>query len=372
MLFKEVIGQDSIKENLIQTVLNDRISHAQLFHGKLGAGTFALALAYAQFIFCHNKQETDSCGTCPSCLKIKNLSHPDLHFSFPVQLEAKKKTSDSFVQEWREMVIENPYSSEQNWYRKNGNENKKGLIGVDESAEISKKISLKAYEGGYKISILWLAENMNAAAANKLLKLIEEPPNNTLIFLCVENLESILPTILSRTQVIKLASLSDLIIAKNLEEKHNLDSQRAIEIASYVNGDYSVALNELTLGDEGNFFFENFVSWMRLCFKKDVAGAVKFVAEIQKMGKEKQKAFLLFVLSIFQKSLVGNFVGMESVKTSESQKAFIKNFMPYIHERNIGHLHEIMSEAHYHIDRNANAKILFLDLSFNLFKLIKK
>ena len=213
---------------------------------------------------------------------------------------------------------------------------------------------------------------MNAAAANKLLKLIEEPPENTLIFLCVENLEVILSTILSRTQVVRLAHLSDIEIADYLKEKHQLDTQRAIEIASYVNGDLSIAINELTKGDQGSFFFDNFVNWMRLCFKKDVAGAVKFVAEVQKMGKEKQKAFLLFVLSIFQKSLSGNFVGIESIKTSEEQKKFIQNFMPYIHERNIERLHKKMSEAYYHIDRNANAKILFLDLSFDLFKLIKK
>jgi DNA polymerase III subunit delta' len=372
MLFSEVIGQNTIKQQLVQTVLNDRIPHAQLFHGKLGAGTFAIALAYAQFVFCSNKQESDSCGSCPSCLKIKNLSHPDLHFTFPVQLETKKKTSDAFVQEWREMIVQNAYSSEQDWYRKNGNENKKGLIGVDESAEISKKISLKSYEGGYKVSIIWLAENMNTASANKLLKLIEEPPNNTLIFLCVENLDSILPTILSRTQIIRLSQLSDVEIANELVAKHNLDEQRAYEISSYVGGDYSQALNELTQGGEGVFYFESFVSWMRLCFKKDVAGAVRFVAEVKKMGKEKQKAFLLYVLSIFQKSLIGNFVGIDNIKTSEEQKKFIQNFMPYVHERNISHLHKIMSEAHYNIDRNANAKILFLDLSFDLFKLIKK
>ena len=139
MQFNEVIGQNKIKEKLIQTVVSDRISHAQLFHGKLGTGSFSLAFAYAKYIFCTKKKETDSCGSCPSCLKIENLSHPDLHFSFPVQLEAKKKNSDAFIQEWREMIIDNPYSSEQDWYRKNGNENKKGIIGVDESSEISKK-----------------------------------------------------------------------------------------------------------------------------------------------------------------------------------------------------------------------------------------
>ncbi len=372
MQFKEIIGQDAIKKNLIQTVDAKRISHAQLFHGKLGYGSFALALAYTQYIFCTNKTPHDSCGNCASCLKINQLSHPDVHFSFPVQLESKKKTSDDFVSEWREMIQNSAYSSEQDWYHKNGNENKKGLIGVDESKRIAEKISLKSYEGGYKVSLFWLAENMNVAAANKLLKLIEEPPERTLIFLCAENIENILPTILSRTQVIKVSPLNDTQISQGLVEIFGAENQRAIEIASYVNGDFSLATNELEMGEEKSFYFDSFVSWMRLCFKKDVAGAVKFVGEVQKMGKEKQKAFLLFVLSVFQKSLIGNFVGMKSVKATEDQKKFIQNFMPYIHERNIGHLHEIMSEAYYHIDRNANAKILFLDLSFDLFKLIKK
>jgi len=372
MQFKDIIRQDAVKKNLIQTVVTDRISHAQLFHGKLGYGSFALALAYAQYIFCTQKTPEDSCGECASCLKIGQLSHPDVHFSFPVQLEAKKKTSDDFLPSWREMIQRSPYSSEQDWYHHTENENKKGLIGVDESKRIAEKISLKSYEGGYKVSVFWLAENMNAAAANKLLKLIEEPPEKTLIFLVAESIESILPTILSRTQLTKIGPLSDSQVVEGLVNKMGASEQRATEIASYVNGDFSAALNELEMGEQKSFYFDNFVSWMRLCFKKDVAGAVKFVAEVQKMGKEKQKAFLLFVLSLFQKSLMGNFVGINNVKATEEQKKFIQNFMPYIHERNISHLHEIMSEAYYHIDRNANAKILFLDLSFDLFKLIKK
>ncbi|MGB1040776.1 MAG: ATP-binding protein [Flavobacteriales bacterium] len=371
MLFKEVVGQNNLKEKLINTVNSDRISHAQMFQGKLGYGIFPLALAYAQYVFCENKTNGDSCGTCPSCLKINTLTHPDLHFSFPVQILGNMNKSDDFLAQWREMMVENPYSTEQDWYFKNDNEKKKGIIGVKESEAIFNKLSLKSYEGGYKVLIIWLAENMNIPSANKLLKLIEEPPKDTLIFLCVEDLEFILPTIISRTQIVKLNPISDEEIVQSLTEK-GFDKEKASEITSYVSGSFSSALSEISSGDSQSFYFDSFVSWMRLCFKKDVAGAIKFVAEVQKMGKEKQKTFLLFVLSIFQKSLIGNFVGLEQVKTSDSHKAFIKNFMPYIHERNIAKLHEIMSEAHYHIDRNANAKILFLDLSFNLFKLIKK
>ncbi len=372
MLFNEVIGQEGIKENLIQTVVNDRISHAQMFQGNLGSGSFSLALAYAQFVFCSNKQENDSCGVCPSCLKINTLTHPDLHFSFPVQILGNKKKSDDFITEFREMMITNPYSTEQDWYGKNDNENKKGIIGVDESKELFKKLSLKSYEGGYKVAIIWLAENMNIAAANKLLKLIEEPPEKTLIFLVVEDLEKILATIISRAQIIRLKSLSEEQITRQLVNFHGVDEAKATEVSTYVNGDFALALHEVSTLDNSQAFFELFVAWMRLCFKKDVGGAVAFSTNAQKLGKEKQKAFLLFVLNVFQKSLIGNFAGIENVKTTPSHKDFIAKFMLYVHERNIEALHTEMSEAHYHIDRNANPKILFLDLSFTLFKLIKK
>jgi DNA polymerase-3 subunit delta' len=372
MLFQEVIGQNSIKEKIIHTVLNDRISHAQLFHGKLGAGTFAMALALSRFVFCSSKTKTDSCGTCPSCLKINSLTHPDLHFSFPVQLLKNRETADDFIALWREMILANPYSNEQDWYAKNDNENKKGIIGVKESESVFKKLNMKSYEGGYKICIFWLAENMNTPSANKLLKLIEEPPDRTLLFLVAEDIQQILPTILSRTQVVKFNTLSEKEMVETMVRTNEVTQDKAIEIASYVNGDYSLALNEIAKKESANVFFDMFVQWMRLCFKKDVAGAVSFSADAQKLGKEKQKAFLLFVLNIFQKSLVGSHLGMDAVKTSETYKDFIQKFMTYIHERNIESLHTEMSEAHYHIDRNANSKILFLDLSFTLFKLIKK
>lgn len=372
MLFEEIIGQEAIKENLIKTAQSERISHAQLFHGKLGAGTFPMALAYAQYIFCTHKKESDACGTCPSCLKIKTLTHPDLHFSFPVQILGNMKKADDFIGLWREMILENPYSGEQDWYEKNDNENKKGIIGVDESLEIFKKLSRKSYEGGYKIYIIWLAENMNNASGNKLLKLIEEPPDNTLIFLVSEDLEQILPTILSRTQIIKLKNLTEKEISDKLLSEGQIDESRALEIAGYVSGDYSLALREIAKQEDSNAFFELFVTWMRLCFKKDVGGAVSFATQAQKLGKEKQKAFLLYVLTLFQKSLVGNFVGIDQIKTSSKHKEFIQKFMPFVHQNNMEALHSEMSEAYYHIDRNANAKILFLDLSFTLFKLIKK
>ena len=370
MLFKDVVGQEAIKIQLVQSVTRDRISHAQLFYGKEGLGKFPLALAYAQFILCQNKNDYDSCGICPSCLKSKNLSHPDITFSFPVQILDGKKTSDIFIKEWREMMLENSYSTESDWYKKNGNEKKKGIIGVDESKNILKKLSLKSFEGGYKIHVIWLAENMNDSAANKLLKIIEEPPKNTLIILLVGEIESILQTIISRTQRVNLQNILEEEIKNSLIEKKNISSSKASEIASYVNGNYSYALEQTENHSDENF--DLFVSWMRLCFKKDIPGAIAFTTEIQKLGKEKQKTFLLFTLSIFQKSLTGNFTGMENVKTAATHKKFIENFMPYVHLKNMEELHQQMTDAYYHIDRNANAKILFLDLSFILFRLIKK
>jgi len=372
MLFQEVVGQEAIKTQLAQSVTNERISHAQLFYGKEGTGNFALALAYAQYIFCQNKQDYDSCGICPSCKKTAKLEHPDLTFSFPVQILGSKKTSDIFLTEWRQMMVENKYATEADWYKVNGNEKKKGIIGVDESAQVYKKLKLKSFEGGYKIHIIWLAENMNVAAANKLLKVIEEPPQKTLIILLVNNIENILQTIISRTQITVLQNIPEEEIAQALIKKHQVPSQKAMEISHFVNGSFSDALAQIDTGNDTEEYFELFVSWMRLCFKKDIPGAVNFAAEIAKLGKEKQKTFLLFTLSIFQKSLIGSFTGIENAKTSPAHQGFIEKFMPFVHTRNMEELHQQMTDAHYHVERNANAKILFLDLSFILFRLIKK
>lgn len=371
MFFKDVIGQNKVKQILLESVKSNRISHAQMFLGDEGYGGLPLAISFAQYILCSDKKEDDSCGECASCKKVQHLSHPDLHFSFPIQLSAKEKSSDVFLPEWKEMILYNPYTEEEDWYAKTGNENKQGVIGKDESQSVFKKLQLKSYEGGYKIMIIWLADKMNAAAANKLLKLIEEPPNKTLFLLTAKNLESILPTIISRTQVTKLSKISNSDIITGLVN-YDVESDVAEGISNYVNGDFSQALKQVKGNVHDAEYYEFFVKWMRICFSRDVAQAIEISNELSGIGREKQKSFLEFSLDLFQKSLRGNFIGLNNIKINPNHAAFISKFMPFVTPNNIEAIHELLTKAYYHIDRNANPKILFLDLSFKLFTVIKK
>ena len=371
MLFKEVIGQNKVKQMLIESVNTDRISHAQMFLGNEGYGALPLSIAYAQYVLCTNKANNDSCGECASCKKVVNLSHPDLHFSFPIQLSAKEKSSDVFLPEWKEMMLSNPYSEEEDWYTKTGNENKQGVIGKDESQSVFKKLQLKSYEGNYKIMIIWLADKMNASAANKLLKLIEEPPNKTLFLLTAKSIEHILPTIISRTQITKLPKLSVNEITEGLA-KREIDNETASNTANFVEGDFAQALKQIKGSVNDAEYYDFFVKWMRICFSRDVALAIEISNELSAIGREKQKSFLEFSLEIFQKSLRGNFIGLNNIKINPNQVGFISKFMPFITPNNALAIHEHLTDAHYHIDRNANPKILFLDLSFKLFTVIKK
>lgn len=371
MLFKDVVGQDSIKQVLIDSVKNDRISHAQLFYENEGNGAFQLAMAYARYVLCANKQEQDACGECGSCVKISQLAHPDLHFSFPIQLSAKGKTSDTALTEWKELVKTTPYFTENDWYKKLGNENKKGVIGKDESEQILKKLQLKSFEGNYKIVIMFGAHAMNTSAANKLLKLIEEPANRTLFLLTTTSLETILPTILSRTQIAKLKKPKPESIVEFLQ-KNGAPLDKANAIGFYVNGNVAEAVQLYKGEDPSEEYFNLFMAWMRICFSRDVGKSIEFSADIASLGREKQKGFLSFCLTVFQKSLAGNFLSIDNVKINPAQKGFMEKFMPFITPANAMRLHETLTDAHYHVDRNANAKILFLDVSFKLFSLIKR
>jgi DNA polymerase-3 subunit delta' len=371
MLFKEVIGQNKVKKMLIESVNSDRISHAQMFLGDEGFGGMPLSIAYAQYILCTDKANNESCSECASCKKVSNLSHPDLHFSFPIQLSAKEKSSDVFLPEWKEMMLGNPYSEEEDWYAKTGNENKQGVIGKDESQSVFKKLQLKSYEGNYKIMIIWLADKMNASAANKLLKLLEEPPNKTLFLLTAKNIENILPTIISRTQITKLPKLSINEITKALISKE-VESETASDTANFVDGDFAQALKQIKGSLNDAEYYNFFVKWMRICFSRDVALSVEISNELSAIGREKQKSFIAFSLDIFQKSLRGNFIGLNNIKVNPNHVGFISKFMPFITPNNALAIHEYLTNAYYHIDRNANPKILFLDLSFKLFTVIKK
>jgi len=239
MLFKEIIGQEEVKKRLINAVKENRISHAQLFLGKEGFGTLALAIAYAQYICCENKLANDSCGVCSSCIKYQKLVHPDLHFVFPVATNAvvkKKPISNHFLPQWRASLLNDYYLSYKSWQEKIETGNKQLLITKDESIDILKKLNLKTYESAYKIMIIWYPEKFNIASANKLLKILEEPPEKTLFILVAQETEKIINTILSRTQLIKINQINAVALQQAIIKKYQLTEDEALSIAKLADG----------------------------------------------------------------------------------------------------------------------------------------
>jgi DNA polymerase III subunit delta' len=367
--FKDVIGQGEVKAFLLDEVKNNRISHAQLFAGKAGYGGLPLALAFAGYLFCENKGERDSCGVCPACQKVKHLQHPDLHFSFPTVLALGNK-SDQFLSDWREMVGKNPYFGLNQWTFHVDEKGRKPVIGTDESQEIIKKLSLKSFEGGYKVMIIWMAEEMNATCANKLLKILEEPPAKTLFILLVEHMDLLLSTIISRTQLVKIPRLSDQDIAQELQAQTGMDLSLAASTASLADGDWMEATQLLGEQVEKDVNRTLFITCMRVCYKKDVLAMINWAEQVSGLTREGQKNLLKYSLHMFRQSLLNNYVGKEITKVSPEEAEFLKNFARFITGNNIREFMQEFSDAHYHLERNANAKILFTDLCFKVMRYI--
>ncbi len=380
MKFSEVVGQQHIKSHLVNTVKNGRISHTQLFIGKAGSGILALALSYAKEILCHSyPKEGDAYLNCAN--KVSKLNHPDLHFVYPVNSNENVKTypiSDNFSSEWREFVLKNPYASLYDWLQFIGIEKKQGNISKYEAQNISKKLSLKAYEGGYKVMIIWMADKMNNECANKILKLVEEPPEKTVLLLLTEEEQNILGTIQSRCQKLHIPLLAENDIAGQLVDKQNIVSNLAKKISHQANGDYNKALH-IIANDSNDIAFENlFVFWVRTAFKaKGNKGAINDLMDwsenIAKEGRETQKKFLSYCLEIFRQALLKNYKA-DSLLYFESHdgKFSLDKFAPFVHQNNIFEITEALEEAEYHIERNGNAKIIFTDLSIQLTRLIHK
>ncbi len=375
MQFKEVVGHKYIKEKLIYTVKENRVSHAQLFLGPEGSGNLALAIAYAQYLSCDNKQENDSCGVCPSCLKYKKLVHPDLHFVYPVATSKSVKkdpVSDDYIEQWRETIIENPYINQNRWYEIIDVENKQGIINKNESVEILRKLNLKTFESDYKIMIIWLPEKMNAYAANKLLKLIEEPPEKTLFLLVSENSELIIPTILSRTQLIKIPKIDQESMLSALTDQLGLDPQKANDIVHLANGNFFEAQNILYKTDEEHYNFEQFTTLMRLSYQRKIIDLIEWVDEISRLGREKQKGFLIYSLRLIRENFMLNIQNKDMVYLTQKEFAFSEKFSQFINQENINQLYQVLNRAHADIEMNAYNKIVFLDMALQVVKLIRK
>ena len=376
MLFSQIIGHEDIKKKLIQSVKENRIAHAQLFLGPEGTGKLALAIAYAQYINCTNKRENDSCGECPSCKKFNALAHPDLHFIFPSTTNKNVKKdpeSDLFLTEWREYLTScDCYASLPNWYNALDIENKQGLINVRDASTIIRKLNLKSYEAEYKVVIIWMAERLNTEAANRLLKLVEEPPEKTLFILVSENQEELLMTIRSRTVLMKIPKLTYNDVCEALVNKFNCNAENAHNAAVLSNGNWILATNYVDNQDEEKIYFTFFQKWMRYCFKFNAPELIDFIAnDIKSLGREKQKEFLAYGLNLFHNALFINNGLINNVLLPEDEKAFLKNFAPFISNNNIDLITELFEESIRQIERNGNAQLIFLDDSFKIFNYFK-
>ena len=374
MLFSEIIGQEHIINHLKTSADNGRIPHAQLFIGNEGSGTLATAIAYAQYLLCINNEGATACN-----LKCNNLAHPDLHFSFPVATNDKVKkhpVSNLFLSDWRNFIKEQPYGSLFNWFQYIGIEKKQGQIGVDEAEQIVKSLQLKAYEGGYKVMIIWMAEKMNTSAANKLLKLLEEPPEKTVFILIAEDQEQIINTILSRCQVLHFPVLSESDITDALMDRNSSFPAEASKIAHQAEGNFNKAVH-LLKHDSNDLIFEQwFVLWVRTAFKaKGNAAVIQNLIEwsetIAKSGRETQKNFLHYCLQFFRQALLQNYGAQQLVFLETETKGFsLAKFAPFVHGGNILEIEKEVGDAMYHIERNGNAKIILLDLSIKLTRLL--
>jgi DNA polymerase-3 subunit delta' len=373
MFFKDVIGQEKVKEKLISFVRTQRISHALMFTGPEGTGKLALALAFAQYVSCRDRKETDSCGVCPSCRKYQKLVHPDLHFVFPVYKtkDIKKPVSDDYLSSWREMVMKTPYFNLSQWLAFIKSENAQGLIYESESESIIKKLSLKSFESEYKVMIIWLPEKMHPSCSNKLLKLIEEPPNKTLFILVTEDEESVIPTIRSRTQRMFVPFIDNESMSDALTKLHGYSPEEAKDAVRLANGSFINAREYLNPDENNSWFFNQFQEMMRFAYKRDISGFLSWSEEMSNLGRDRQKSFFSLGLRLLREYFVMNLNRPDLTYLSTEEIEWGEKFAPFINERNIIPLSKEFEKGITHISMNGNARIIFFDTALNVTRLIK-
>lgn len=375
MFFRDIIGQDQVKSFLLKQVADDEVPHAQLFAGPEGGGKLALALAFSRYLLCENKGENDACGTCPSCVKVNSLQHPDLHFSFPIISSGKsgqKNVSDLHLPAWRNRLLSSPYFSTEDWKDDLVAENKQLNIAVDEAENILRKLTLAAYGGSYRIIIIWLPEYMNIQTANKLLKQIEEPGPGTVFMMVCHDTEQLLATILSRLQLRKVSLPSEEELSAFLIEKHGVNEERAKEVAHFVDGNVNEAYRLLSSNTSNNEHFEQLMQWMRACYSNDARTLVPMAEKLHKSGRESVKTFLEYVLHFFRQCIVANYGREEMTRLTEEEAKFASKFAPFINHLNVIELTEVIEAAHHDVSRNCYARLVLLHTSFQVHKLLRR
>jgi len=374
MKFSDIPGQKEIISKLIGSVRSERVSHAQIFSGPEGCGSLALALAYGKYVSCENRSQHDSCGTCKSCVKYEKLIHPDLHFVFPVIKDKKlnEPVSDNYIEQWRDFVRQSPYFGLNKWLESIEVGNAQGLIFASEASEIMKKLGLKAFESDFKVMIIWLPEKMHLATANKLLKLIEEPPEKTLFLLVSDEPDKVVPTILSRCQLVKIPSFTTGDISAYLTERFRIHKAKADDISRVSNGNINRAIELCENEDSSLLNLERFKNLMRFAWKRDIVSVIGWSEEMASIGREPQKSFLSFSLRLTRENLM---LTLDQLKNSlvfmtGEEAEFSSKFHPFINQENIYSITEELNKAFAHIESNGNAKIIFLDLGLKITRLI--
>lgn len=390
MDFTDVIGQEPLKRRLISDTLQHKVPHALLLCGGEGYGAMPLALAFAQYLLCQNREPQaesagffgeaeapvqpldHSCGHCRSCIMAAELQHPDLHFAFPVyKREGKSSVSDDFLPQWRQLLLADPYFSYQDWREACGAENQQLTIYVEESDAIQRKLSLVSSQGGYKVCLIWLPEKMNEACANKMLKLLEEPPAGTVFLLVSQQPDLLLPTIRSRTQRIDLPPLPETELADALVRLHSLQPADARRIAHAVGGNLTAAIREITDSGDEDEEFELFVSLMRLAYARKVKEMKAWSEQVAALGRERQKHLFGYFQRLLRENFMHNFRQPSLVYMSAQEEQFATRFAPFINERNVIGIMQEISLAQRDIGQNANPKILFFDFALKMIVLIK-
>ena len=380
MYFDQVIGQDQIKKQLLDGIEQKRIPHAQLLYGATGSGPLPMAIAYAQAILC-STHEVGSAAYKNCAKRVIEGNHPDLHFIFPVNRRKgmnRPAISKDYMSEWRSFITDTPYGSLYDWLQHIEIGNRQGNIGVAEAKEISRALSLKAFESGYKVLILWMPELMNSACANALLKLIEEPPSKSVLLLVSEDFNQVLGTIQSRCQLLHLPPLTEEVLSKALQERNGLEPNDSILLSKQAQGSYTKALSLLDNERMATTFEAWFIQWVRTAFqargnKLVLLDLLEWSDTVAKSGREVQKQFLQFCSEIFRQAFLLNYKTPELVYYEVQDKSFkLKNFAPFIHNHNIFEIFESLETANYHIERNGNPKSIFTDLSIQLTRLLHK
>lgn len=374
MLFSDIIGQGAVKHQLIQMVKQNRISHALLFHGKGCVGKLPLALALAQYVHCENPGPEDACGVCPSCKKHHNMAHPDMHYVFPVINDKKRKTvSDSYLEEWREIHREKLYFTHSQWvdFIKTRDSAGQGMIYSDESQEIIRKLSLKTYESEYKVIVIYEASRMNISAANKLLKILEEPTEKTLFILTVEEADALLPTIFSRCQPVHIAPLDKNELFNSMVKNTSYTPAQITSAVNISQGCVCRAYSFLESAEEGSGKLASFIQIMRSAYSGNIRGMIDWAEETGRLHVDEQKQILMYYSAQLRNNLMKTVSADSLALMTSEEHDFSAKFHPFIHSGNIGLFREEIEKALLHLERNGNAPLVLLDMAFTFHRVFK-